>query len=60
MTDPIVGYFAYLHSLYTVAKLHRNFVLIHFGRQHTCYLETEIFRCGMVEILQSLIRVSAH
>ena len=33
IVDALFGYFAYLHSLYTVVELHRNFVLIHFGRQ---------------------------
>ena len=33
MVDILFGYFAYLHSLYTVVELHTNFVLIHFGRQ---------------------------
>ena len=33
IVDALFGYFAYLHSLYTVVELHTNFVLIHFGRQ---------------------------
>ena len=32
----LFGYFAYLHSLYTVVELHTNFVLILFGRQSIC------------------------
>ena len=30
--DALLGYFAYLHSLYAVVELQTNFVLIHFGR----------------------------
>ena len=34
IVDALFGYFAYLHSLYTVVvELHTNFVFIHFGRQ---------------------------
>ena len=33
IADALFGYFAYLHSLYTVIELHTNFVLIHFERQ---------------------------
>ena len=33
IVDALFGYFAYLHSLYTVVELHINFVLIQFGRQ---------------------------
>ena len=33
IADALFGYFAYLHSLYTVVELHTNFVLIHVGRQ---------------------------
>ena len=30
IVDALLGYFAYLHSLYTVIELHTNFVFIHF------------------------------
>ena len=33
IVDALFDYFVYLHSLYTVVKLHTNIVLIHFGRQ---------------------------
>ena len=33
IVDALFGYFAYLHSLYTVVVLYTNFVLIHSGRQ---------------------------
>ena len=36
IVDALLGYFVYLHSLYTVVELHINFVLIHFGRQPMC------------------------
>ena len=35
VVDALFGYFAYLHSLYTVVELHTKFVLIHFERQPT-------------------------
>ena len=36
IVDVLFGYFTYLHSLYTVVELHKDFVLIHFGRQPIC------------------------
>ena len=36
VVDALFGYFAYLHSLYTVVEVHTNFVLLHFGRQPMC------------------------
>ena len=42
--DALFGYFAYLHSLYTVVELHTNFVLIHFGRQP--YYTFTVSRCN--------------
>ena len=29
IVDALFGYFAYLHSLYTVAELHTNFAYLH-------------------------------
>ena len=41
IVDAMFGYFAYIHSLYTVVDLHTNFVLIHFGRQpYWCFAFT--------------------
>ena len=40
--DALFGYFAYLHSLYTVVELYINFVLIYFGRQHFGHLGAAI------------------
>ena len=31
--DALFGNFAYLYNLYTVVKLHTDFVLMHFGSQ---------------------------
>ena len=33
IVDALFGYFAHLHHLHTVVELHKNFILIHFGRQ---------------------------
>ena len=45
IVDALFGYFAYLHSLYTVVELHTNVALIHFGRQPVC--EFSLHNCAM-------------
>ena len=34
IVDALFANFAYLHNLYSVVELHKNFVLIHFESQH--------------------------
>ena len=36
IVDALFGNFAYLHNLYTLVELHKNFALIHFENQPIC------------------------